>query len=318
LRADIKENRATGTLNIDSMDMEYRGEKCDNHETIIQNRNEISNECYKFRIEDISLLLPFSHSLYPTDSTKLHEKALPYMEFARNFQEKPNLTLRFAASTHNPRMTFQKDSFFFVGSIAPEAEAGVSAFVDYRNNILYINELKIVSLRPERAKKGIRLNQKGVVVGENIFFNLADLNPKNMEYSCFLQIKSLDLEPYLPKSKSGYNGIISGDMKISSFSLHDPIYSTDARISIYELSPEFSGFITRLIMPNQLAEGIIDRTLDIPSIDVQLAGGLIYTSIQIKREALGFGLLVRTSDEEIKQERIPLGRFLERAKSEFN
>lgn len=305
--ADIKQGRAIGRLDLEGLNVEQRLGNCANLQ---------SAECVRYLANGIEMKLPIDHRLRVTNPPRLTDGSDYYLTGGPQ-AGRANFRVRFVASSHNPRGEFVPHSHFYIGGLSPDLTDGLVANLSYRNNILRVAGLEIQSYRPMVGpNKSISWKKQGGIYGKRIFFNVADLNPDRMEYSAFLQIKDLDLEPFLPKSRSGYDGIVSADLEVVGHSVTDPLLNTDLRLSVYRLSPEFSGFVTRLVMPGPIAETIVNRTLEIPSIKVQLAGGLVYSSIAIRREAVGLGLLIRPGSDEIKQERIPLALFLANARSE--
>ena len=306
LETDVHGGRAVGKMSLIGMNVEQRSGSCGRPE---------SAECVRYRVDGINLNLPIDHHLRLKNPPRLTDGSEYYLSRAGSVS-RPNLTVRLVSASHNPRGEYTRASYFYVGAVGAGIPDGMRARLSYRNNVLQIDGLEIHSYRPVVTAGQLSWKPQGVVFGERIFFNAADLKPESMEYGAFVQIKDLDLEPFLPKSRTGYDGIISADLEVIASRLSDPLLNTNVRLSVYRLSPEFSGFVTRLVMPGPIAEGIVNRTLEIPSIKVQLAGGLVYSTIGIKREALGLGLFVRPGSDEIKQERIPLAQFLANARSE--
>ena len=306
LDADIHRGRAIGRLSLTGLSVEQRSGSC---------AEPVSAQCVRYRVDGVNLNLPLDHHLRLKNPPRITDGSEYYLAPPGNLPP-PNFTVRFVASSHNPRGEFVPNSHFYVGALGAGIPDGIRAHLSYRNNVLQAVGLEIHSYRLMVSDQKPGWKPQGVVFGERIFFNAADLNPDRMEYGAFLQIKDLDLEPFLPKSRTGYDGIVSADIEVIASRVSDPLLNTNLRLSVYRLSPEFSGFVTRLVMPGPIAEGIVNRTLEIPSIKVQLAGGLVYSTIGIKREALGLGLLIRPGSEEIKQERIPLAQFLANARSE--
>ncbi len=305
--ADVQSGRAIASLALTEAVYEQRSGNC---------ARPTAPECVRYRVEGINFKLPIDHDLRLKRPARLTDGADYYLSNAGS-SAKPNLTVRFVAASHSPRGEFMPNSYFYVGALGKDIPDGMRARLTYRNNVLTVTGLEIQSYRLQTGEgASYSWKPQGTVFGERIFFNAADLDPQRMEYGAFLQVKDLDLEPFLPKSRSGYDGIISADLEVIARRVSDPLLNTNLRLSVYRLSPEFSGFVTRLVMPGPIAEGIVNRTLEIPSIKVQLAGGLVYSTIAIKREAVGLGLFIRPGSDEIKQERIPLAQFLANARTE--
>ncbi len=277
--------------------------------------------CKKTRIENMNLALPIFHDMRITNPAVLADAPASLTFDGAQYQGKPNLTVQFIASSHNPRGEIVKDGYFYAGSLLPGRSPGVAASLEYRKNVLYFKSLRYQIYRPRARDSEDLWVEDGRVEGKDVFFNLADLSPHSMEFGGKMQIQNLDLEPYLPASRSNYDGVISAELDFRGKDLGNALYNTNMRLSVYRLSSEFSGFAARVVMPAAMAGAIVKSALDIPSITVELQNGLVYTTIGIARrdiksitKALSF--LMKPTGEEIKQERIPLAQFLERARTE--
>lgn len=277
--------------------------------------------CKKMRIEKMNLALPIFHDLKIARPALLADSPAGLTFDAAQFRGDANLTIQFIASTHNPRGAIVKDGYFYSGSLLPGRGPGVSASLEYRKNVLYIKWLRYQIFRPKAREGNDVWVADGRIEGRDVFFNLADLSPRSMEFGGVMQIQNFDLEPYLPASRSNYDGVISAEMGFRGKDLGNALYNSDLRLSVYRLSREFSGFATRVVMPGQVAGFIVKSALEIPSITLELQNGLVYTTIGIARKdvrsfttALSF--IMKPTGEEIRQERIPLAQFLDRARSE--
>ncbi len=267
--------------------------------------------CKVFRIEEMNMDLPIVHDMNLKDPMQIVEQ--PIDNFADAIGD-PNLKIRFIASSHNPAGAFDSDGYFYAGALPKDREPGLAARIDYRKNVFHISWLRMVSYRT-RAKEGDALwVRDSTIDGRNSFFNLAVLDTRRMEYALRLQIKNLDLQPYIAGAKKGFDGIISADLDVTGRDLTEPIYNTTARLAVHRISPEFSGFAVRILTPDLIARGV-RSILEIPSIRVELRGGLVYSYIGIKRGGVA-SLFIRPSGDEIAQERISLAQFLERTKKE--
>ncbi|MCE9597136.1 MAG: hypothetical protein K8S54_04135 [Spirochaetia bacterium] len=277
--------------------------------------------CKKFRVEKMNLTLPVFHDLSLRSPAVLTDSPVGQTFDASAFRGQPNLTLQFIASSHNPRGELLKEGYFYSGTLMPGRDPGVAALLEYRKNVLYFKWLKYSLFRPKARTGNDLWVPDGDITGRDVFFNLADLAPRNMEFGGKLELQNLDLEPYLPASRSNYDGVISASLAFKGRDLGNALYNSDVRLSVYRLSREFSGFATRIIMPNQIAGFIVKSALEIPSITLELQNGLVYSTIGIARKDIRsfssfLSFAIKPTGEEIRQERIPLAQFLERAKSE--
>lgn len=234
------------------------------------------------------------------------------------------------ASSHNPRGEYIQapKRWHYLGRPPIQSsnksqrkfqkKPGLQAALVYRNNALSIDRIEIDHFvsDPQKSKAWRR---NGIIRGKDIYFSLFDLKPKNMGASWKLKIQNLDLEPFLPPSRSNYDGIISADFsgQISGFG-GDILEKIRASLIVHQISPEFGGFITRILVPIQVIAFLVRNTLEVPSIKVKLRDGLAYSYIQVQRARIIPGVLLSSASEEIKQERIPIAQFLKRAQSKVH
>ncbi|MCB1169087.1 MAG: hypothetical protein KDK25_02075, partial [Leptospiraceae bacterium] len=308
INLDINPSMAVGGIYINDLDIQVNTGNCSNPE---------SPACKRLRIEKLNLNLPIRHNMAMKDPVRLSDTSSGLALTDTGFRSEPNFSVRFVASSHTPGGTYKPESYFYLGSLDANKGFGMSARVDYRRNVFMIDWLDARIYKPRDPDTGELWVSDGTIQGKRIFFNAADLAPANMEYAGFLQIHNLNLAPFFPDSDSSFDGIVSGDLSVTGRDLSDFIRNTNMRLSIYRISEEFTGFAGRLLIPNDVIAFAVNNTLEIPAIQVELKGGLIYTSVKVKRPSLlSLSLVVRPSEEEIRQERIPLAEFLERARTE--
>ncbi|MCR9140990.1 MAG: AsmA family protein [bacterium] len=316
LNAKVDDDQARGKVDIQNLDLQYDQGLCSG--------SNAGPECYRLAIRRLNLDLPFVHELSPDRILSLAENA------GRDYQDTygrtgtPNLTVMSVASSHRPNGEFSGQSddrrFHYVGRPGKQALPAVAAVMNYRNNIVFMDWLRLTTYKksdgsgPPGSGRGEWKNS-GTVDGRSVFFNLADLQPKNMELGLNVQIQDLDLEPFLP-GRNRYQAEISGDLKWKTASLKDFLYNTEALASIHEIEDDFSGFVTRILLPTQVAALIVNNTLSIPRIRAEVKGGLVYSYVSVRRGG-ALGYLVKPGGEEIKQERMPIAQFLERARNEL-
>lgn len=306
-KADValRPESASGLIDMRDLSVELRTGNC---------ARPNSPACRKFFVDRMNLNLPFEHSrrFDPRRSPGPGIGGEYFNTYGRS--GRPNLSLASLSSNQTPNGAIAPEKYFYLGS--PRGDAGLTARVDYSNNTLLLSWLRLATFKLGQGPNGPAWTPNGVIDGRSIFFSLADLKPENMGFAANLQIKNLDLQPFLPETQSNYDGVISADLKASCANLSDPLYNISAQANVFRISREFSGFVTRILMPSQIVALMVRNTLEIPNIRTELRGGLVYSYITIKRGGLFPGLLIAPGDEEIKQERMPLAQFLDRARSE--
>lgn len=313
--AAIRPERVAGKIDIRKLNLIYSNHAC------VQ---KVAG-CTRYTIEDLNFSLPFVHS---NRMRPLRYATLMNPDLIDRFPEKPNVTLKSVWSNRSPDGLLVENGFYFLGAPAEGARPALEATLSYRRNILESRLLRIStyrSLKPGentvapvyKAPSGISYVSNGTVEVRNLFFNLADLNPASMEYGGRLSIHDLNVEPYFPRADSSYDGIISATATVSGRDLSDPLRNVNARLAVYRISKDFTGLAVRIMVPSDIIARLVNNTLEIPAMSLELRGGLVYTTIHVRSSGfISFSRLVKPADEMIRQERIPLAEFLERTRQE--
>lgn len=307
LNADVSPEYAVGGLYIQNLGVRYYTGNCMQPD---------SPQCKTISVEGLNLELPVRHNMNMTSPVVVG--SLNVRKSSGGFRSEPNLSLKYVRSSHRPDGNYAPDGFYFVGAVPANLPQGLAGRVDYKNNVLQIDWLDSYAAAPVRKEDGLVWEPRGRISGRNLFFNIADLDPANMEFGAFLQAHNLDLSPYFGSGEqAAYDGVISADAKAYGKDLRDVLRTTNARIAVHRISDDFTGFAVRLFLPNPILASGVNNILEIPSLSAELRGGLVYTSIQVKSPGpFSLARVIRPSEEEIKQERIPLAQFLERARAE--
>ncbi|MCB1173881.1 MAG: hypothetical protein KDK39_09960, partial [Leptospiraceae bacterium] len=310
LKADfsIKNNLIAGNLRARDLDLAFANGNCQAAQ---------KETCQNWNLHGLNLALPVQHQLGNVRLVSVSEN--PAREYAQiaNQSGTRNFSLKALYSSHDPRGAYRPGGFYYLGSPAETERPGIEAYLRYSGNILLIEQLMARLFKLQRQPDNTTVWQSsGMINGRDVFVNLANLKSKHMQAGLRLQIKNLDLEPFLPESQSSYDGIISGDVSARVNSFHEPLNNMNGILSIYRISREFSGFVTRIIMPAQVVAMIVRNTVEIPGIKVELNQGLVYSAVQVRRAHIFPGIFVAPGADEIKQERMPLARFLQKARDE--
>lgn len=305
----LNDRKASGTILAQNLDLNLNSSGC------IQNNPD--NPCQNWMIRQVNMDLPFVHDLNAKGSNVSAGFQESFASGTTGLLSSANFVIRTIASDRYPSGRIKEgDPFYLVGSPEAAARNGLEARIHYRNNILFLDRLEGIIFRDTNVttERG-RWIPFGTIYGKQIYYNLANLKMENQGYGMHLQVKQFDLAPYLKGAQEGNDGIISGDIQATGHDLREPLYNTRARVSIHRLSTEFSGFVTRIMVPVDMVAWAANSTLVIPSVRVELKEGLVYSSITVRRGGV-FSLMIRPDTEEIKQDRVPLARFLERAQNE--
>ncbi len=278
------------------------------------------NTCQIWKFKQLNLDLPVNHSYSPAPYKVPPNLLVTQASLPDSVSPPANFSAGYIATSKYPSGQPRKGDFYVIGSPDYPGIRGLTAHADYTNNVIYLNRLKMLMYKESVSETGeSRWNPYGYITGTGLYYNLADFNPENQEFGADLQVRKLDLAPWLAGTvaigREDESGVISFDLTAGASGLHEMISRTRARLSVHEISPRFTGFATRLLVPVAMVAWAANSTLKIPSIQIELKEGLVYSSIAIERGGL-LSVLLKPSGEVIRQDRIPLGQFLERAKNE--
>ena len=298
-----------------------------------------AQDCKSLFIENLELAqLKIKHDLNYAKEASMTDQVQYAARQQDNYQKKLfrkqdyNLRINRIYSSHNPRGEYIEDKkarWHYIGH--PLGPPGLQAVVYYHNNTLYIpySEWRHYNLRPTKklttplanlpvpiaADTKKRWQRNGILQMRDIQLHLADMEAENMHAALQLQLQDLDLAPFLSHAGTNYNGIINANAQLQLNSFGDDILEKmRLSVSVHRISPEFGGFITRILLPTQIVALLVRNTLEIPAIRFILRDGLIYSYIQTQRASLIPGALISSGSEEIKQERIPITQFIKRAR----
>jgi hypothetical protein len=258
--------------------------------------------CSLMYINKVNILFPFEHNLKITTTKNLIEgnKTKFISTYGQNLP--PNFTIHNIIGTHP---YIQNDLFKFLQENG--AQPGFTARLDYKENVVNINALKISTL-------------DGFIFGKDILFNVGSGSIEEMEYAATIQIKDIDLKQLLPtrSRKEIADGKIKADMNLSGKNLKDPIANLNLFFSVFKIGEDFSKSAIRIVSPpNILTDGIIGSYSQINKIEVELSKGLVYADILFQRSILST-VFMGIDNNKISQERMPLANFLNRAQSEVS
>ncbi len=306
---DIQNRITKGNIEIQDMNMKFKDPNC-NKETVPQ--------CGTLWVKNLNLdRMNFKYSK-PISFTALKTKANSPNAYLKTVHLPSAYNLRIDHIVSSYNKSIQKE-WYYIGF--PKGKNGLRAVVRFHNNMLQISQMELShfnSIRKKKSrKKKFYWEKTGLVFLKDFKLHFADLKPKNMNVSLNAKIQNIDLRPFLPPSRSNYDGIISADLKVKMNSLgKDPIQNANILVSVYQISREFGGFVSGILFPAQVLSLIIRNALEVPSIKIELRDGLIYSYIRLKRAKIIPGIFISSKNKEIKQERMPIAQFLKKAKSQ--
>jgi hypothetical protein len=286
---NLSEDRISGNAKSIKSNLYISGGKCP------------GAECKIFKLSSINFNIPLEHEFKSgyVDSILGGDKSR--MIKAINRTEDNNFSIY---SIEGPHPFLESGYFDYVQGT--QSIPGISGRIEYINNLLSIPNLKMNLLN-------------GNIIGKDLLFNLKNINPTEMEYNAFLQIKDIDLKELLSDvaRKNIDNGKITGDINLSGKNLEDPIQNMEMYLSVFKIGKDFGKSAINVISPPNLIRDYIVNSYSVENIEIQLTKGLVYANILFKPGLLPT-LFTQIEDNKISQERMPLANFLNRAKSELS
>ncbi|HNM03778.1 MAG TPA: hypothetical protein PKK05_12750, partial [Leptospiraceae bacterium] len=186
-----------------------------------------------------------------------------------------------------------------------EMYPGFSARVDYKENVLTVDNLRLFTL-------------DGLIFGKDILFNVGSGNTEKIQYAAVLQVRDVDLKQLLKKEARDKvdDGKIKADLNISGENLKDPISNVSLFFSVFQIGKDFSKSAVNIVKSTDKITDFFINSYSVDKIEVELNRGLVYAKILFKKSVLNS--IVSIEDDRIQQERFPLSNFLNRAKSELS
>ncbi len=257
--------------------------------------------CSETEIAGLKMNIPFLHDI--NDKTMENLISGNAESFVQNYGlTKPsNFTIDRITSNH----PIQKNTKFdYVKST--ENLPGISAFLEYKENFLILDNLKISTL-------------DGIIFGKDFIVNVGTGDPSKIQYNAVLQVRDIDLKQILsPASRKKIkDGKLKGDINISGQNLTDPVANVDLFFSIFQIGEDFGRSAVNIVSPTNFVTDRIINSYSVNKIEVEINHGLVYARVLFNKSIMN-SLLFQVENDRIQQERIPLANFLKRAKSELS
>ncbi len=257
--------------------------------------------CIETEIAGIKMDFPFLHDIH--DKTTENLISGNAESFVQNYGlTKPaNFSIDRITSNH----PIQKGvKFDFVKS--SDSLPGISAFLEYKENFLVLDNLKISTL-------------DGVIFGKDFIVNIGTGDPSKIQYNAVLQVRDIDLKQILsPASRKKIkDGKIKADINITGQNLTDPVANVDLFFSIFQIGEDFGRSAVNIVSPTNFVTDRIINSYSVNKIEVEINHGLVYARVLFNPSVMN-SLLFQVENDRIQQERIPLANFLKRAQSELS
>ena len=257
--------------------------------------------CSETEIAGLKMNIPFLHDI--NDKTMENLISGNAESFVQNYglTKPPNFTIDRITSNH----PIQKNTKFdYVKST--ESAPGISAFLEYKENFLILDNLKISTL-------------DGIIFGKDFIVNVGTGDPAKIQYNAVLQVRDIDLKQILsPASRKKIkDGKLKGDINISGQNLTDPVANVDLFFSIFQIGEDFGRSAVNIVSPTNFVTDRIINSYSVNKIEIEINHGLVYARVLFNKSIMN-SLLFQVENDRIQQERIPLANFLKRAKSELS
>ena len=257
--------------------------------------------CSETEIAGLKMNIPFLHDI--NDKTMENLISGNSENFIQNYglTKPPNFSINRITSNH----PIQKNmTFDYVKS--NDTLPGISAYLEYKENFLFLDNLKISTL-------------DGVIFGKDFIVNVGTGDPSKIQYNIVLQVRDIDLKQILsPASqKKIKDGKLKGDINISGQNLSDMVANIDLFFSIYQIGEDFGRSAINIVSPTNFVTDRIINSYSVNKIEVEINHGLVYARVLFNKSVMN-SLLFQVENDRIQQERIPLANFLKRAKSELS
>ncbi|EMO87155.1 LIC_11026 family protein [Leptospira noguchii] len=288
VRFRLKNSIASGTLISKNSNFGYANEFCP------------GEDCKLYRIEGLDTEFSFVHDLSIKTTRNLIDGNKE--KFIRTYGRIPasNFTIQQIVGTHPSISGIPFDY------VKPKnGQPGLSARIDYSENFLKLEYLKVFTL-------------DGLVNGKDILVNVGGGDPEKMEFSAVVQIKDIDLKQLLPPKRRSKidDGKIKADLNVSGRNLADPIPNINLFFSVFQIGQDFAKSAVNIFTPSNVFTDFIYNSYAVDKIEVELSKGLVYAVIGFKRSVLN--TIINLENSQISQQRMPLANFLKRARSEVD
>ena len=256
------------------------------------------------KVKNVNMNFPFKYDLNLTRTLNLTAANKERIIKNYNFTEPFNFTME-SLSIADPINKTTKEPFML---IYPQGQyPGFGATMSFKDNVFELPNLHLFMLN-------------GTITGQDILFNVggAPISTKKMEFTATIQIKELDFKQLMPPSAAATidYGAVSIDTFIVGKDLSQAIENIQGYVSIYKIGNEFAKQGLKVVKPdsNGFTDLIVDSSIQVQKIDLDLREGLVYSNVYFTRGI--FGNIISPKGNQIKQSRIPITEFFNNVQKE--
>jgi hypothetical protein len=258
----------------------------------------VLKNCKVLNLNSINFQFPFTHDFTVLETKNLLEGNKSKF-ITDSTSKKPNFTI--------------KNIFYTLPFVTNPVEVvqfkesnGLSMNIESRDNLLFLNAVRIFSL-------------DGIFYSKSIMLNLGNLDPNLIEYDGNISIRDIDLKQLISERTRDriQDGKLKADLNFSGKGLLDPLQNSNIYFSVHQIGEDFGKSVVRVVSTSTFwLDIIISSYSQIDKIQLELSRGLVYSDILFKGAIIP-RLLARFKDNEISQERLPIANFLKKAESEL-
>ncbi|HDP81184.1 MAG TPA: hypothetical protein ENN21_10130 [Spirochaetes bacterium] len=258
----------------------------------------VKNDQSKLYVDEVNLDFPFEYYFTPRyrgDSRLVVDKTS--VIGGEHFRKRENFTIKSIRAKHPGRdrvMVYMRD---------------FSATMFFRDNTFEISTLKATAL-------------DGAIYGRDIFFNLADMKPRNMEFRYIMDVTNVDIgvlddpdraaktrdaELSLNANFSGRGLDVNRELNVQGY------------INIYRVGEKFANRLLKGLSEEQgksklgaLGQFAVDNSMSVKGFNFNLDKGLVYTTVTFSRRT--FGYLFGVKDEKVEFQRMPIQEYLRKVR----
>ena len=254
---------------------------------------DFSDSVSKLSVNGLNMNFPFEYSLKKAAASvsMLAKDKAPLISNS-NLAEKDNFSIDSVKMKH-PSRDEQIE-------IAREIRASMA----FSDNAFRINSFSALALN-------------GSVASDGIFFNLADMKTKNMEYRLSLKVSNIDIAKMSRvESSRSTKGELSLNMDISgrSVDFSSEFPDVNGYINIYKIEDKFANRLMKELSEEKgksklgVTQKIVDH-FNLPKVFYfNIDSGNIYATVLLKRKTIGN--ILHIEDDKIQYDRISLKEYL--------
>ncbi len=255
----------------------------------------LSNVSDKLFVGPVDMDIPVAYTM--GQSFKLPFDSADVMNIEL-FKQKANFSIGKIVASHPSR------------NIAFEYARDIHGYIGFRRNSMEIKNLQAQVLR-------------GTVTLKELNFNLADLNPQNMEFRVALNANDIDIGKLdRPQSvRINKDALLSLNAQLVGKNLNiAQDFDISGTINIYKVGEDFANRLFKGINEERgksklgMGQFAVDNSLIISGFDFYMDKGLVYPTVFFRKKVLG--IFVTVNNEQVRYERIPVVEFFNRVREE--